>query len=85
MSNFLTILDVDLTEVATQGVAEADSDPVDIRGPVMRAMMNRITMIRTGRRGTRDMRTSERLTYYLPQDCPIMETQCMDFILGNDD
>ncbi len=74
-----------LTEVATQVVAEADSDLVDTRGPVMKAMMNRITMIRTGRRGTRDMKTSEILTYYLPQDCHIMETQCMDFTLGNDD
>jgi hypothetical protein len=74
-----------LTEVATQVVAEEDSDPVDTRGHVMKATMTRSTMIRTGRRGTRDMRTSERLTYYLPQDCPLMETQCMDFTLGNDD
>jgi hypothetical protein len=74
-----------LTEVATQGVVEADSDPADTSGPVMKATMTRSTMIRTGRRGTRDMRMSERLTYYLPQDCSIMETQCMDLSQRNDD
>jgi hypothetical protein len=71
--------------VATQVVAVVDSDPVDTRGPAMRAMMTRSTMIRTERRGTRDMRTSERLTYYLPLVCACMETQCVDFSLGNDD
>ena len=68
-----------LTEVATQVEAVVDSDPVDTRGPVMKAMMTRSMMIRTGKRGTRDMKTSERLTYYLLQDCPL------EFSLGNDD
>ena len=62
-------------------VAVEGSDPVVIRGPEMRLAKTRTMMVTTGERGTRDTRTSDKLTSLL-LCCDLMTvTNCMDFSL----
>jgi len=57
---------VDLTEVAIKEVEVVEaSDPAAIKDLVMRALMSKITMTRTEKRDTRDLKMNEPFTSLL--------------------